>query len=161
MFQGDITTLSVDAIVNAANSQLWMGAGVAGAIKRRGGQEIEREALSKGPIPVGEAVATGAGRLSAKYVIHGAVMGPDLQTDQKKIEETTRSVLTLANHLGVKSVALPAFGTGVGGFSVDKCARIMLDVTVAHLESETSIENVVFALFGKEPFKAFADLLND
>src|ERR687883_2122155 len=91
--EGDITQLDVDAIANAANDHLWMGAGVAGAIKRAGGVEIEREAVAKGPIAVGDAVATGAGRLKARHVIHGAVMGQDLRTSAELIEQTTRRCL--------------------------------------------------------------------
>src|SRR5437660_1465271 len=121
--EGDITKLEVDAIANAANDRLWMGVGVAGAIKRAGGEEIEREAVAQGPIAVGEAVATGAGRLAARYVIHGAVMGQDLRTDADTIRRTTQSCLRVANELGLESLALPAFGTGVGGFPVDECAQ--------------------------------------
>src|SRR5437660_10257169 len=105
--EGDITKLEVDAIANAANDRLWMGAGVAGAIKRAGGDEIEREAVAKGPIPVGSAVATGGGRLAAQHVIHGAVMGQDLRTSPDLIAETTRSCLEGAEELGVAWVALP------------------------------------------------------
>src|SRR5215510_1029330 len=108
--EGDITALEVDAIANAANNHLWMGAGVAGAIKRAGGEEIEREAVAEGPIEVGDAVATGAGRLPARYVVHGAVMGQDLQTDGALIERTTRRCLEVADELGCESIALPAFG---------------------------------------------------
>ncbi len=150
---GDITALSVDAIANAANNQLWMGAGVAGAIKRAGGEEIEREAVAKGPIEVGDAVATGAGRLKAKHVIHGAVMGPDLKTDGGLIEQTTRRSLEVAEELGVESVALPAFGTGVGGFPIDECARIMVEAARAH--EPRSLEHVVFAVFGEDARRAF------
>src|SRR6186713_2277186 len=110
--EGDITQLDVDAIANAANNRLWMGAGVAGALKRAGGEEIEREAMAKGPIEVGEAVATGAGRLPARWVVHGAVMGQDLRTNAEPVERTTQSVLRVADELGAQSVALPAFGTG-------------------------------------------------
>ena len=113
---GDITQLEVDAIANAANDHLWMGAGVAGAIRRAGGDEIEDEAVALGPIKVGDAVATGAGRLPARYVIHGAVMGQDLQTNGKLIGRTTLRCLEVADELGLESIALPAFGTGVGGF---------------------------------------------
>src|ERR671934_817834 len=127
--EGDITQLEVDAIANAANDQLWMGAGVAGAIKRAGGAEIEREAVVKGPIDVGDAVATGAGRLPARWVIHGAVMGQDLRTDEDKIRLTTRRCLEVADELGAESLALPAFGTGVGGFPLDRCAEIMVRVS--------------------------------
>src|SRR5439155_8904165 len=116
---GDITALEVDAIANAANNALWMGAGVAGAIKRAGGEEIEREAVAKGPIEVGDAVATSAGRLAAKHVIHGAVMGQDLQTSAELIRRTTTRCLDVADELGARSLALPAFGTGVGGFPLE------------------------------------------
>jgi O-acetyl-ADP-ribose deacetylase (regulator of RNase III) len=150
---GDITALRVDAIANAANNQLWMGAGVAGAIKRAGGEEIEREAVAKGPIDVGDAVATGAGRLNANHVIHGAVMGPDLKTDGDLIEQTTRRCLEVAEELGVESVALPAFGTGVGGFPIDECARIMVKAARAH--EPRSLEHVVFAVFGDDARRAF------
>src|SRR5919198_2119590 len=124
--EGDITELDVDAIANAANDQLWMGAGVAGAIKRAGGVEIEREAVAKGPIPVGEAVATGAGALRARWVVHGAVMGQDLRTNADLVRRTTASCLRVADELGASSLALPAFGTGVGGFPLDECAGVMV-----------------------------------
>lgn len=123
--QGDITTLRVDAITNAANDHLWMGAGVAGAIKGRGGNAIEHEAVAKGPIPLGSAVETGAGELPAYYVIHGAVMGQDLRTDLPTVARTTRSVLELAEVLRVSSIALPLLGTGVGGLGLDEVARTM------------------------------------
>lgn len=155
--EGDITTLEVDAIGNAANNHLWMGAGVAGAIKRAGGEEIEREAVAKGPIEVGDAVATGAGRLAARWVIHGAVMGQDLHTDEEKIRQTTRRCLEVADELGARSLALPAFGTGVGGFPLDECARLMVDVVTAY--EAASLEEVVFAVFGAEAQEAFTRAL--
>jgi O-acetyl-ADP-ribose deacetylase (regulator of RNase III) len=151
--EGDITALDVDAIANAANDRLWMGAGVAGAIKRAGGDEIEREALAKGPIEVGDAVATEAGRLPARYVIHGAVMGQDLQTDAGLVRRTTRRCLEVADDLGLESVALPAFGTGVGGFPLEDCARIM--VGEAQSYEPSSLRRVVFALFGADAQNAF------
>src|ERR687887_780951 len=141
--EGDITELDVDAIANAANNHLWMGAGVAGALKRAGGEEIEREAVAKGPIAVGDAVATGAGRLPARWVIHAAVMGQDLQTSADAIRRATRRTLELADGLGAESLALPAFGTGVGGFPLDRCARVLADVVTAYEPS--SLRRVVFA----------------
>jgi O-acetyl-ADP-ribose deacetylase len=150
---GDITALEVDAIANAANDALWMGAGVAGAIKRAGGEEIEREAVAKGPIEVGEAVASGAGRLSATWVIHGAVMGQDLRTDADLVRRTTESCLRVADELGARSLVLPAFGTGVGGFPLDDCAKIM--VSAARRFVPTSLERVVFAVFGDDAARAF------
>jgi O-acetyl-ADP-ribose deacetylase (regulator of RNase III) len=150
---GDITQLDVDAIANAANNRLWMGAGVAGAIKRAGGEEIEQEAVRLGPIEVGDAVATGAGRLRARYVIHGAVMGQDLSTDAELVARTTRRCLEVADELGVESLALPAFGTGVGGFSLSECARIM--VREARAYEPASLRRVAFAVFGDEAREAF------
>jgi O-acetyl-ADP-ribose deacetylase len=155
--EGDITALDVDAIANAANNHLWMGAGVAGAIKRAGGEEIEREAVAKGPIEIGDAVATGAGRLTARWVIHGAVMGQNLRTDADLVRRTTESCLRLADELGAESLALPAFGTGVGGFPLDECARIMVD---AASDYETSaLKRVVFAVFGSDAKAAFDEAL--
>jgi O-acetyl-ADP-ribose deacetylase len=151
--EGDITTLEVDAIANAANNHLWMGSGVAGAIKRAGGEEIEREAVSLGPIEVGDAVATGAGRLPARWVIHGAVMGQDLRTDAELVRRTTASCLLIADELGAESLALPAFGTGVGGFPLDECARVMVEAVRAH--EPRSLRRVVFAVFGDEARRAF------
>jgi O-acetyl-ADP-ribose deacetylase (regulator of RNase III) len=151
--EGDITALDTDAIANAANNHLWMGAGVAGAIKRAGGEEIEREAVALGPIEVGDAVATGAGRLRAKRVIHGAVMGQDLRTNADLIARTTRRCLEVADEVGAHSLALPAFGTGVGGFSLDECARIMVG-TARGYESR-QLERVVFAVFGADAERAF------
>ena len=110
----DITTLAVDAIVNAANTTLAMGTGVAGAIKRKGGVIIEEEALGQGPVEVGEAVLTTGGNLAATHVIHGAVMGTDLKTDGEAIGKTTRAVLALADKHRLTSIALPALGAGVG-----------------------------------------------
>ena len=155
--EGDIAALAVDAVVNAANDHLWMGAGVAGALKRAGGDEIEREAVAKGPIPVGEAVATGAGRLPARYVIHAAVMGQDLQTNADVIEQATRHTLEVAEGLGLESVALPAFGTGVGGFPLDECARLMVGV-VREFRAR-SLRRIVFAVYGGEAGAAFRQAL--
>jgi O-acetyl-ADP-ribose deacetylase len=151
--EGDITMLAVDAIANAANDHLWMGAGVAGAIKREGGDEIEREAVALGPIEVGEAVATGAGSLPARYVIHGAVMGQDLRTDAALIRRTTLRCLEIADELGLESLALPAFGTGVGGFALDECARLMVGVALAF--EPRSLRQLVFAVFGADARRAF------
>jgi O-acetyl-ADP-ribose deacetylase (regulator of RNase III) len=150
---GDITQLDVDAIGNAANDHLWMGAGVAGAIKRAGGEEIEREAVSKGPIEIGDAVATGGGSLAARWVVHGAVMGQDLQTDADAIRRTTARCLEVADELGAESLALPAFGTGVGGFPLDECARIMVEVARAH--QPRTLGRVVFAVYGANAKRAF------
>lgn len=153
MREGDISAVEADAIGNAANDHLWMGAGVAGALKRAGGEEIEREAMAQGPVERGTAVATGAGRLAARFVIHGAVMGQDLRTDAELVRRTTRSCLRVADELGCRSLALPAFGTGVGGFSLRECARVMVDE--ARRFEAGSLERVIFAVFGVEAHRVF------
>lgn len=157
---GDISALEVDALVNAANSHLWMGSGVAGALKRAGGDSIETEAIGRGPIPVGEAVVTGAGRLRARHVIHAAVMGQDLTTDGGKVAAATASSLSLADELGVISIAFPALGTGVGGFPMADCARIMIDVVIRHTTAPTVIERIVFVLFDETAYRVFREELD-
>jgi O-acetyl-ADP-ribose deacetylase (regulator of RNase III) len=126
---------------------------VAGAIKRAGGEEIEREAMALGPIAAGDAVATGAGRLPARWVVHGAVMGQDLRTDAGLVRATTRRTLEVADELGARSLALPAFGTGVGGFPLAEAAEIMVSETRAF--EPRSLERVVFAVWGEEAEQAF------
>ena len=152
---GDITQLELDALVNAANNRLWMGGGVAGALKRKGGRKIEAEAVKKGPIPIGEAVATGAGKLKAKYIIHAAVMGQDLKTAAEKIRQATRNSLLRGDELGIKSIAFPALGTGVGGFSLTECAKIMIGEVRQYSTRKTGLERVVFALFDQTAYQAF------
>ena len=157
VLDGDIAALAVDAVVNAANDHLCMGAGVAGALKRAAGPEVEREAIAKGPIAVGEAVATTAGRLPARWVIHAAVMGQDLCTSGPIITQATHSALRVADELGAASVALPAFGTGVGGFPVEECARLMVGACADYLRAHphTSLRRIVFATFGATATAAF------
>ena len=155
---GDIAAVEADAVANAANDQLWMGAGVAGALKRAGGDEIEREAMALGPIPRGSAVATTAGSLAARWVIHGAVMGQDLRTDADLVRRTTRSCLELADELGCRSLALPAFGTGVGGLALEECARVM--VGEARTFEARTLELVIFAVFGRDAYEAFSAALS-
>jgi O-acetyl-ADP-ribose deacetylase (regulator of RNase III) len=159
ILEGDISGVLADALVNAANDHLWMGAGVAGALKRTGGQEIEEEAVRQGPIPVGNVVATGAGRLRAKYVIHAAVMGQDLCTDAKIIRQATRNSLRKADELGLKSIAFPALGTGVGGFSLEECARVMIGVVYEYLTGKTGLEKIIFVLYGQPAYVAFKEEL--
>jgi O-acetyl-ADP-ribose deacetylase (regulator of RNase III) len=150
----DIAAVEADAVANAANDRLWMGAGVAGALKRAGGVEIEQEAMARGPIELGSAVATTAGRLRARWVIHGAVMGQDLRTNADLVRRTTRACLELADDLGSRSLALPAFGTGVGGFPLGECARIMIEE--ARSFESRSLELVIFAVFGADAYEAFS-----
>ena len=155
VYQGDITQLKLDALVNAANNRLWMGGGVAGALKRTGGKEIEAEAVKQGPIPIGQAVVTGAGRLKAKYIIHAAVMGQDLQTNAEKIRQATKNSLLRGDELGIKSIAFPALGTGVGGFPLDECARIMIGEVHQYSAKKTRLEKVVFALYDQSAYQVF------
>ena len=155
IFKGDIIGLEVDAIVNAANNELWMGGGVAGAIRKAGGAAIEAEAVKKGPIAIGEAVETGAGKLKADFVIHAAVMAMDFKTDAAKIRRATRSSLEAADRLGIKSLAFPALGTGVGRFPVAEAARIMIAEVLAYTAGKTGLEKVVFALYGEPAYRAF------
>lgn len=154
----DITELSVDAIVNAANNHLWMGSGVAGAIKRKGGAAIEEEAMSKGPIPVGEAVVTSAGLLKSDYVIHAAAMGQDLSTSAEKVRAATRHALLRAEELKLSSIAFPALGTGVGGLKPDEVSMVMMCEARRHLARGSALEEVIFALFGDDVFIAFSNM---
>jgi O-acetyl-ADP-ribose deacetylase (regulator of RNase III) len=155
IIEGDISTIEADALVNAANNHFWMGAGVAGALKRAGGIEIEQQAVAQGPVPVGEAVATRAGRLKAKYVIHAAVMGQDLRTSEDAIKKATENSLRRADELGVKSIAFPALGTGVGGFPLSGCAHLMINVVKTYAREKTGIEHVIFVLYGEPAYRAF------
>jgi O-acetyl-ADP-ribose deacetylase len=155
LVQGDVCDRPVEAIVNAANNHLWMGGGVAGAIKRRGGVGIEREAMAQGPIPAGSAVATGAGALAARYVIHAAVMGQDLRTDAGLIREATRA------GRGVRSIAFTALGTGVGGFPSEACARVMLEAVRGFAPEAAALQTVEFVLFDRAGYDAFARVLGE
>jgi O-acetyl-ADP-ribose deacetylase (regulator of RNase III) len=159
---GDLTEEEVDTIVNAANNKLWMGGGVAGAIRKKGGKIIEDEAVSKGPIPIGEAVVTGAGSLKAKYVIHGAVMGMDFKTDSEKIREATLNSLRRAEEIKVGTIAFPAFGTGVGRFPSRNAAKAMLSAVKDHLKNvQSSLKKIVFVLYNEEIYNAFAEAAQD
>ncbi|HTK81031.1 MAG TPA: macro domain-containing protein [Bacteroidota bacterium] len=153
--RGDISDQGTDAVVNAANNHLWMGAGVAGAIKRKGGEVIEREAVAQGPVDVGAAVITSGGSLTAKHVIHAVVMGQDLHTDAEKIEAATRNSLRLAEKTQLSSVSFPALGTGVGGFSIHHCAKIMLTEVIAFLQTSKHVHLIQFVLFDAEATGAF------
>jgi O-acetyl-ADP-ribose deacetylase (regulator of RNase III)/ADP-ribose pyrophosphatase YjhB (NUDIX family) len=154
--QGDITQLKVDAIVNAANNKLVMGGGVAGAIRRKGGKIIEEEAVKKGPINIGEAVFTDAGKLSSKYVIHAATMGMNFVTDEEKIRNSCTSALRIARDLKIGSLAFPALGCGVGGFPLIAAAKIMAQEVFRHLkEGESSIREIIFCLYNKQAYEIF------
>ena len=146
--QGDLTEMDVDAIVNAANNDLILGAGVAGAIHRRGGEQIQRECNEIGSIPVGYAAITGGGKLKARYVIHAASMGlGGIRTTAKTLRTSTAHSLRLAAERHLKTIAFPAVGTGVSGFPMQECAQIMLSEAAQHLQSGTSLETIYFVLF--------------
>ena len=158
--RGDITDWEVDAIINAANSTLAMGTGVAGAIKRKGGVIIEEGAMRQGPVEIGEAVLTTGGNLAATHVIHAAVMGPDLKTDGPQIAATTRAVLALAAKYRITSLALPALGTGVGHVPAAISADAMLDAVVTYLKAgPTGLKRVIFVLYQDDAYRAFTDTL--
>jgi O-acetyl-ADP-ribose deacetylase len=153
--QADITKLEVEAIANAANTELRHGGGVAGAIVRAGGRSIQDESDAKAPIGLGEAVETAAGDLPAKWVIHAATMELGGPTSADIIRQATASTLAKADELGAKSLALVAFGTGVGGFPLDEAARIEVEEVRRHLDAGSGLEQVVFAVHGDEAQEAF------
>ncbi|HUV23818.1 MAG TPA: macro domain-containing protein [Methanomassiliicoccales archaeon] len=147
VINGDITQQDTEAIVNAANSQLSMTSGVARAIKKRGGEGIEQEALSKAPVVVGDTVATGAGKLKARLVIHAVIMGEDLKTDESKVSSAVRGSLVRADVEGVTSISFPALGTGVGGLPFEVAARAMLESVIEYIRGPTDLTLVRFVLF--------------
>jgi len=155
--QGDITEEKVDAIVNAANNQLIMGGGVAGAIRKKGGESIQEEAKKKGPISIGESIVTSAGKLPSKYVIHSATMGMDFKTDEEKIRLSIKSSLTRADELKINSIAFPALGCGVGGFSPEKACSIMIEEICKHLTRPSSLKNIKFILFDEKTYEVFKE----
>jgi O-acetyl-ADP-ribose deacetylase (regulator of RNase III) len=157
VLKGDIADQDTQAIVNAANNHFWMGGGVAGAIKRKGGEVIEEEAVALGPVEVGQAVITSAGALPSRHVIHAAVMGQDLHTDAPKVKAATRNALLLAEKHAIASLSLPALGTGVGGFSVYHCATIMLTEAIQFLMTSKNLRTIRFVLFDDATFKAFEE----
>jgi len=155
--QGDLTEMAVDAIVNAANNDLELGGGVAGAIRRKGGPTIQEECNRIGRIPIGEAAITGGGKLKAKHVIHAASMalGGPLTTEESLVD-STRNSLKRADEKGLKSIAFPAIGTGVAGFPVDRCAELMLKTCQDHLATgKSSLEEIHFVLYDVATLKAF------
>ena len=145
--QGDLTEMDTDAIVNAANNDLILGAGVAGAIRRKGGDAIQRECDAIGSIPVGYAAITTGGNLKARFVIHAASMQMGRRTDADTLRHSTAHSLWIANERGLKSLAFPAVGTGIAGFPLKDCADIMLREAARHLNGETSLETIYFVLF--------------
>jgi len=153
--QGDITDLDTDAIVNAANTALQLGGGVAGAIRRKGGPKIQEECNKIGGTYVGGAVITTGGNLKAKYVIHA--VGPRHGEDHKdeKLKDATLNSLILADKNNLKNITFPAISTGIFGFPKDRCATIMLSTTIAYLEGPTKLEKVVYCLYDQKTFEIF------
>jgi O-acetyl-ADP-ribose deacetylase (regulator of RNase III) len=161
VLEADITSLDVDAIANAANAQLLHGGGVAGAIARAAGPELERESRAKAPIAVGDAIETTGGDLPARWVIHAATMAtPGGTTDADTVRRCTAATLWKAEELACRSLALVAFGTGVGGFPVSEAASIEVDEVTRHLSSGSRLERVVFAVRGAEALSAFEHALS-
>jgi O-acetyl-ADP-ribose deacetylase (regulator of RNase III) len=157
--QADITKLEVDAIANAANTDLRHGGGVAGAIVRAGGSEIQEESDGLAPIDLGKAAPTSAGELPSRWVIHAATMRLGGPTSAEVIRRATASTLAVADELGARSLGLVAFGTGVGGFPVDEAARIEVEEVRRHLDAGSGLERVVFCVFGEEARRAFEEAL--
>jgi O-acetyl-ADP-ribose deacetylase (regulator of RNase III) len=155
----DITTLNVDAIANAANTDLAHGGGVAGAIARAGGPSVQRESDTKAPIGLGEAVETSAGDMPSRWVIHAATMHLGGPTDAEIIRRATAATLQVADELEARSLALVAFGTGVGGFPLEEAARIEVEEVRRHLAGDSRLERVVFAVHGEPARAAFAAVL--
>jgi O-acetyl-ADP-ribose deacetylase (regulator of RNase III) len=160
VLESDITTLEVDAIANAANTDLAHGGGVAGAIARAGGPDVQRESDAKAPIGLGEAVETSAGEMPSRWVIHAATMRLGGPTSADIIRRATAATLERADELGARSLALVAFGTGVGGFPLEEAARIEVEEVRAHLERGSRLERVVFAVHGEAARTAFESALD-
>lgn len=156
VIKGDITEVEADAIVNAANTDLVLGSGVAGAIRKKGGDLIQDECSKIGSIPLGEAAITGAGNLRARYVIHAAGMHLGGRVSESSLRDTTYNSLLRASEKNLKTIAFPAIGTGVGGFPMKNCARVMVDTVSEFLQNRrTSIQCAYFVLFDEESFDAF------
>ncbi|MFL5777401.1 MAG: macro domain-containing protein [Chloroflexota bacterium] len=159
LWNGDICDLEVDAIVVAASTSMWMSTGVAGAIKRAGGDEIEFAALRQAPVPLGGAIVTTAGRLAARAVIHAVSLDRDRRTSAGAIDAAVRSAMLRARELGAQSIALPALGTGVGGFALDEGAQIAVRTVREELPGCPTLEHVIFALRGAAAYDAFGAAL--
>ena len=157
--EGDITELHTDAIVNAANASLILGAGVAGAIRAKGGPAIQQECEEIGGCPVGGAVVTGGGNLKARHVIHAVGPRKGEGDEEEKLRNATLSSLKVADEIGLKSIGFPAISTGVFGFPVERCAEVMQSATIDYLQGETGLVRVVFCLYGEEAFGVFEGVL--
>lgn len=161
LWNGDICVLEVDAIVNPASPTLWMSTGVGGALKRAGGDAIEFAAVRQGPIPVGSAVVTEAGKLAAHVIIHAVSLDRDHRTSALAIATAIRSAMARARELGVSSIAFPALGTGLGGFPLDEAAEVTVRTLRDELTVEPAIDHVILALRGAEAYRAFGRALEE
>ena len=165
LMEGDITELDTDAIVNAANSQLAHGGGVAGAILRKGGQIIQEESdtwiVARGEVPAGSAAITSGGELQAGYVIHA--VGPRMGEgdEDEKLKNATLASLRMADTHNLRSIAFPAVSTGIFGYPIDRCARVMLSATIEYIGGETGLLHIVFCLYGKEALQVFKKILKE
>jgi O-acetyl-ADP-ribose deacetylase (regulator of RNase III) len=159
--QGDLTEMDVDAIVNAANNDLQLGGGLAGVIRRRGGDAIQRECNEIGSIPVGGAALTSGGKLKARHVIHAASMELGGQTTTRALRSSTAHTLRIAAENGLHTIAFPAIGTGIGGFPLSECAEIMLREVAQHLKGPTTLEKIHFVLFDARALAAFDKVLTE
>jgi O-acetyl-ADP-ribose deacetylase (regulator of RNase III) len=159
--KGDLTEMDCDAIVNAANNDLQLGGGVAGAIRRKGGPRIQAECDEIGTIPVGGAAITSGGNLKARHVIHAASMQLGGRTSAQALRSSTAHALRIAAQNGLKTIAFPAVGTGIAGFPLRECAEIMLREAARHFEGETSLQKVYFVLFDKEALAAFDETFRE
>ena len=159
LVEGDITEMETDAIVNAANARLTLGGGVAGAIRRKGGPKIQQECNKIGGTFVGGAVITTGGNLKAKYVIHA--VGPRMGegNEDQKLKNATLNSLKLADENNLKSISFPAISTGIFCFPIQRCSEIMLETTIDYLKGQTSLEKVVFCLFGQDSYQVFENQL--
>jgi O-acetyl-ADP-ribose deacetylase len=155
LMQGDLTDMDVDAVVNAANNDLQLGGGVAGAIRRKGGEAIQRECDAIGTIPIGGAAITTGGKLRARFVIHAASMELGGETTARALRTSTAHALRIASEKGIRTIAFPAVGTGIARFPLSDCAQIMLREVVEHLKGSTSLEKVYFVLFDAPALAAF------
>jgi O-acetyl-ADP-ribose deacetylase (regulator of RNase III) len=160
LLEGDITAQSVDAIVNAANSDLVLGAGVAGAIREKGGPSIQAECDAHGPVEVGGAAVTGAGDLGARFVIHAASMPPGGQASPETVRSSLRTSLALAAEQDCRTIAVPAIGAGIAGVPVQQAAEVLIEEARRHLAGETSLEEIRFVLFGEQVYRIF-ESVND
>jgi len=158
LLQGDLTEMDCDAIVNAANNDLILGGGVAGAIRRKGGNVIQQECTAIGSIPVGGAAITSGGNLKARWVIHAASMQLGGATTSKALRGATAHSLRIAAQRGLKTIAFPAVGTGIAGFPMKECAEVMLREVVEHLKGETTLEKISFVLFDQASLDVFASV---